>query len=112
VSYRIDIGPEARLELETLPAAERDQAREMIRSLALYPRPARAKSLCGEPEIYRLWLATLWRIAYQVDEPTHCVRVLRVFRPQLFEYDSLLSRERGEPISEFQIEARGDEPDR
>ena len=66
--------------------------------------------LCGDPPIFRLWLATLWRVAYHVDEPEKQVRILRIFRPELFDYDTLLGSEAREGTGEFQIGARGDEP--
>ncbi len=110
MTYRIDIGPEARIDFESLPAEERGQARELIRSLAATPCPLRAKSLCSEPAIFRLWLATLWRVAYQVDEQSKCVRILRIYRPVLYDYDSFLHGDTQESTGEFRIGARRDGP--
>jgi len=89
VSYEIDIIPPARKEIEVLPGHVRAQARQLIRELKENPRPPRAGELRGKPNIYRIWLATRWRIAYRVEEDPKRVLILRVRRKELIDYESL-----------------------
>jgi mRNA-degrading endonuclease RelE of RelBE toxin-antitoxin system len=89
VSYQIDVPPSARKEIELLPGYARAQARELIRGLKENPYPPRAKELSGKPKIYRLWLATHWRIAYKVDDDLQHVLILRVRRKEQIDYESL-----------------------
>ena len=112
MTYRIDLSPEARIDFEALPQEDRGQAQELIRSLGVTPCPLRAKSLCSEPAIFRIWLATLWRVAYQVDEQAKCVRILRIFRPVLYDYESFLQHgdTTQDQTGEFRIGARRDGP--
>jgi mRNA-degrading endonuclease RelE of RelBE toxin-antitoxin system len=68
VSYQIKVPPEVRKEIQDLPGHVRAQARQLIRALGQNPRPARAKELRGKPNIYRIWLAGRWRMAYEIDD--------------------------------------------
>lgn len=108
MSYRIDIGPEARFDFETLPSEDRRQAQELIGALAATPCPLRAKSLCSDPAVFRIWLASLWRVGYQVDEQAKCVRILRIYRPALYNYESFLHGDSQDATGEFRIGARRD----
>ena len=110
MTYRIDLSPEARGDFEALPVEERGQARELIQALGATPCPLRAKSLCHDPSIFRIWLATLWRVGYQVDEQSKCVRILRIHRPVLYDYESFLHGDSQEATGEFRIGARRDGP--
>jgi mRNA-degrading endonuclease RelE of RelBE toxin-antitoxin system len=72
-----------------LPGYARAQARQLIRALAENPRPSRAKELRGKSDIYRIWLARRWRIAYAIDDTLRVVRILRVHTKERIDYDSL-----------------------
>ena len=39
--------------------------------------------------MYRIWLAGRWRIAYEVDDESRRVEILRVRRKELMDYESL-----------------------
>jgi len=89
VSYEIEIARPVQIEIKTLPGHVRAQARQLINSLREIPRPPRAKELRDKPNIYRLWLARRWRIAYLIDDDLKLVRVLRVRRKELVDYETL-----------------------
>ena len=89
MNYRIKVSPEARKEIKSLPGYVRAQARQLIRALGNNPRPARAKELRDKPNIYRIWLAGRWRIAYEVDDGLKRIRILRVRRKEQIDYESL-----------------------
>ena len=89
MSYRTKINPEAWAEIRALPGYVRAQARKLIDRLANEPRPSRARELRGKPNIYRIWLAAKWRIAYEVIDEDFCVHVLRVRRKEDIDYESL-----------------------
>jgi mRNA interferase RelE/StbE len=89
VVYRIEISPDARQEIKTLPGYVRSQARELIAELSRNPRPARARELRDKPNIYRVWLAGRWRIAYEVDDELRRIRVLRVRVKERIDYQGL-----------------------
>lgn len=93
MSYRVEVPPEVRKEIKALPGHVRAQARQLIRSLGENPRPSRAKELRGKPNIYRIWLAGRWRIAYEIDDELERIRVLRVRRKERIDYESLGSSE-------------------
>ena len=89
MSYHVEIARPAQIEIKALPGHVRAQARQLINSLKEIPRPPRAKELRDKPNIYRLWLARRWRIAYAIDEDLRLVRVLRVRRKELIDYQTL-----------------------
>jgi mRNA-degrading endonuclease RelE of RelBE toxin-antitoxin system len=89
VSYRIEVSQSARQEIRTLPAYVRAQALRLIDELAGNPRPARAKELQERQNIFRIWLAGRWRIAYAVDDELFVVLILRVRRKEDIDYPSL-----------------------
>jgi mRNA-degrading endonuclease RelE of RelBE toxin-antitoxin system len=91
VSYRINISTIAHKEIKALPGYVRAQALQVIRALADTPIPSRAKELRGKPNIYRLWLAGRWRIAYHLDDDRLLVLILRVRAKEDMDYDSLKS---------------------
>jgi len=93
VSYRVEVPPGVRKEIKTLPGHVRAQARQLIRALGEHPRPSRAKELRGKPNIYRIWLAGRWRVAYEVDDEVRRIRILRVRRKERIDYESLGSSE-------------------
>jgi len=93
VSYRVEAPPEVRKEIKALPGHVRAQARQLIRALGENPRPSRAKELRGKPNIYRIWLAGRWRIAYETDDELERIRILRVRRKERIDYESLRSSE-------------------
>ncbi len=80
MSYRIELVPEARSEIKALPGYVRCQALELVEALCREPRPARARELCGEPAIYRIWLGRRWRVAYEVGDEAGAVVILCVRR--------------------------------
>ena len=65
----------------------------MFRLLKDNPKPSRVKELRGKPDIFRIWLAGRWRIAYQVDDAQQVVVILRVRLKEDIDYDSLGSPE-------------------
>ncbi len=89
MSYLIEIAPPARSDVRQLSAYLRGQVLSLVGALAREPRPARAKRLREAPEIYRIWLACRWRIAYEVDEEEQRLIVLRVRDKDRFAFDSL-----------------------
>jgi len=89
VSYQVEIARPAQIEIKELPGHVRAQARQLIDSLREIPRPPRAKELRDKPNIYRLWLARRWQIAYLIDEDLKLVRVLRIRRKELIDYETL-----------------------
>ncbi|QTA88267.1 type II toxin-antitoxin system RelE family toxin [Desulfonema magnum] len=89
MSYRIEVSPEVRKEIRSLPGYVRTQARQLIRELGIHPRPDRAKELHGKPDIYRIWLAGRWRIAYEIDDEMKRLRILRVRKKEKTDYESL-----------------------
>jgi mRNA-degrading endonuclease RelE of RelBE toxin-antitoxin system len=89
VSYRIEVSHSARQEIRALPAYVRAQALQLIEELAGNPRPARAKELQDRQNIFRIWLAGRWRIAYAVDDELLVVLVIRVRRKEDIDYPSL-----------------------
>ena len=93
MSYRVDIDPSARKELDQLPAYVRAQGLQMFRRLKDNPRPPRAKELRDRPGVYRVWLVGRWRIVYQVDDAQQVVSILRVRLKEDIDYDSLKSSE-------------------
>ena len=93
MSYRVEVPPEVRKEIKALPGHVRAQARQLIRALGENPRPSRAKELRGKPNIYRIWLAGRWRIAYETDDELERIRILRVRRKERIDYESLRSSE-------------------
>ncbi len=93
MNYRIEVSRPAQSEIKSLAGHVRAQARELIGGLAEDPRPPRAKELRGKPNIFRIWLATHWRIAYEVEDGLKRVRVLRVRRKEEMDYESLKSSE-------------------
>ena len=91
VSYQIDYRRKALRELKALPGHVRAEARQAIRALEKEPRPSRAKELRGKPDIYRLWLAGRWRLAYLIDDAEERIRILRIRRKEQIDYETLSS---------------------
>lgn len=89
MNYQIEISPEARQEILALAGYIRAQARQLIRALGDNPRPPRAKELRGKPNIYRIWLAGRWRVAYEIDDELKLIRILRVRQKEQMDYESL-----------------------
>ncbi len=105
MSYRLDYRRKALSELKALPGHVRAEARRTIRALADDPRPSRAKELRGKPDIYRLWLAGRWRLAYLVDDADRRIRILRIRRKELIDYKTL-SSELHEPVIPYDALAK------
>ena len=89
MSYRIEVSREAKDEILGLPGHIRAQARQLIKELGQNPVPSRAKELQGKPNLYRIWLAGNWRIAYEVDRQFNRIRILRVGEKKHIDYKSL-----------------------
>jgi mRNA-degrading endonuclease RelE of RelBE toxin-antitoxin system len=89
VNYQIEVSPDARQEILSLPGHVRAQARQLIKELGKNPFPPRAKELQNKPNIYRIWLAGNWRIAYEVDSELKRIRILRVREKKHIDYESL-----------------------
>lgn len=93
MSYQIKVSPDAQKEIKSLPGYIRAQARKLIRALGDSPRPHRAKELRGKPNIYRIWLAGHWRIAYEICDDSNLIRILRVRLKEDIDYESLEASE-------------------
>ena len=89
MSYQIEISPDARQEILSLPGHVRAQARQLIKELGNNPFSRRAKELQNKHAIYRIWLAGNWRIAYEVDSDLKRIRILRVREKKHIDYESL-----------------------
>jgi mRNA-degrading endonuclease RelE of RelBE toxin-antitoxin system len=89
VNYQVEVPPPVRKEIEGLPGYVRAQTRQLIRELKENPKPPRAKELRDKPNVYRIWLATKWRIAYRVEEDPKRVVILRVRLKELIDHESL-----------------------
>ena len=89
MSYQVEIARPAQIEIKALPGHVRAQARQLINSLKEIPRPTRAKQLRDKPNIYRLLLVRRWRIAYLIDDDLKLVRVLRIRRKEIIDYETL-----------------------
>ncbi len=89
MSYQIEISPETGKEIKSLPGYVRAETRQTIRELGDNPRPARAKELQEKPNIWRIWIAGRWRIAYEISEDDKRIRILRVRRKEQIDYESL-----------------------
>jgi mRNA-degrading endonuclease RelE of RelBE toxin-antitoxin system len=93
VDCHIDLSTLAKEEIRDLPGYVRAQARQLINELAKNPRPPRAKELRGKPNIYRIWLAGRWRIAYEIDDAARLIRILRVRSKEQIDYASIEAEE-------------------
>ena len=93
MDYHIDLSTPAKQEIRDLPGYVRALARQLINELAKNPRPPRSKELRDKPNIYRIWLAGRWRIAYEVDDESRVIRILRVRSKEQIDYESLESDE-------------------
>ena len=89
----IDLSTLAKEEIRDLPGYVRAQARQLINELTKNPRPPRAKELRGKPNIYRIWLAGRWRIAYEIDDTARLIRILRVRSKEQIDYASIEAEE-------------------
>lgn len=89
MSYQIEVPASVKKEIRSLPGYVRAEARVLIRELASDPRPARSKELRGKPNIYRIWLAGRWRIAYHIDDEAQVIVVLRVEKKESIHYEGL-----------------------
>ena len=89
MSYRVEISPLAQKEIRSLPGYVRAQAIQLIDALAENPKPSRAKELRDKPNIFRIWLAKSWRIAYEVDDESKVIIILRVRQKESIDYESL-----------------------
>ncbi len=75
-AYHVDLHPGAERDLERLAPVLLDRALSRLRALASDPRPPGAEKLAAH-EGYRVRVG-LWRIVYEVDDPTHRVLIRRV----------------------------------
>ncbi|NJL29079.1 MAG: hypothetical protein HC897_14945, partial [Thermoanaerobaculia bacterium] len=75
-------------------------------ALTLEPRPRRARELDSHLSVYRLWLASRWRVAYHVDDERRRVVILCVREKADVLYDNLPSWA-SESEEMAQIAARG-----
>lgn len=91
MSFRVELVAEARREARALPASARAQLVELLSALGTEPRPQRARQLLAQPLIYRLWLASRWRVAFHVDDGRERVVVLCVREKADVLYDTLPS---------------------
>ena len=87
--YHVEVSPSAQKEIRSLPGYAHAQALRLIDGLTENPRPARAKELRGKRNIYRIWLATKWRIAYEVYDEFQTILVMRVRRKEHIDYENL-----------------------
>ncbi|NJK80431.1 MAG: type II toxin-antitoxin system RelE/ParE family toxin [Chloroflexaceae bacterium] len=72
-----------------LPGYVRAQALALLELLQTDPRSERSRELRDKPGIYRAWLATYWRVAYEIDDEDQVIRVRRVRRKDEMAYERL-----------------------
>jgi mRNA-degrading endonuclease RelE of RelBE toxin-antitoxin system len=72
---------------------ERAEARQAIRQLRQEPHPSGARHLRDHVDLYRIWIAGRWRLAYQIDDEQQRIRSLRVRKKDDVDYDSLAASE-------------------
>jgi mRNA-degrading endonuclease RelE of RelBE toxin-antitoxin system len=89
VSYQIEFIAESLAEAKKLPAYVRPQVLRSIQDLAQNPRPARARELRDKPGIYRIWVATEWRIVYEIDDDEQIIVIRRIRRKDQIDYDNI-----------------------
>lgn len=89
MNYQIEVPASVKKEIRSFPGYARAEARVLIRELASDPRPARSKELRDKPNIYRIWLAGRWRIAYHIDDEAQVIVVLRVEKKESIHYEGL-----------------------
>ena len=89
MSYRVEIPPATQKEIRVLPGHVRGQVRELLRELEREPRPPRAKELRDKSNIYRIWLATRWRLVYEIDDHVQTITLLRVRLKEDIDYESI-----------------------
>lgn len=89
MSYTLEFTSQAYQEQAALPGHVRAELRRLIPELLRNPRPPRATELRGKPNIYRIWLARRWRLAYTINEEQQHIIVLRVRLKDDIDYESL-----------------------
>ncbi len=91
--YEVRYLREALDELKALPAYVRSPTRRTIGALRGNPYPSKAKELdMGIKNIYRIWIAGTWRLAYHVDGEEHIVTILAVGPKTPGFYDTVETR--------------------
>ena len=90
--YHIVISPEAQKEFRSLTGYVRAQAEALIDGLASNPRPVRARELRDRSSIYRIWLASKWRVVYEVNDEQSTILVLRIRRKEYVDYEGVANR--------------------
>jgi len=92
---------EALNELKALPAYVRSPTRRMIGALRSNPYPPKAKELDLVPSlvegmevknVYRIWIAGKWRLAYHIDDEERAVTILAVAPKTPGFYDTVETR--------------------
>jgi mRNA interferase RelE/StbE len=78
MSYYVRLSKAIRQRLRDLPGNTRNIAQNRVLSLAEQPRPPDAKELEGHPGYYRVWIATRFRLVWQVIDEEMVVDVLYV----------------------------------
>ena len=76
-SYRVEVKPSARKELEDLPNNVLSRAVRKMESLAENPRPPGCKKLKAYSDVWRIRVGD-WRILYIDDDGTKLVSVTRI----------------------------------
>ncbi len=89
MNYQIEVPMSVKKDVRSLPGYVRAEARVLIRELASDLRPTRSKELRAKPNIYRIWLAGRWRIAYHIDDEERVIVVLGVERKGSIDYEGL-----------------------
>ncbi len=91
MSYRINISPDVRKTIPTLPGHIRQRIRKAIQGLAQNPKPPRSRILdfpleFAEPRRLRL---EEWRVIYAVIEDVKVVAVVAVRKRPPYDYTDL-----------------------
>lgn len=91
MSYRVQVSPEAWLQIRELPGHVRQRVRRAIDGLKSDPRPPDSKELRATPahiESRRLRIDR-WRIIYGIDEAGRSVQVVAVRKRPPYDYGDL-----------------------
>lgn len=78
-AYRLEIPTRVQRQIDRLSGHYRQRVKEMIRRLAIDPRPANAKLLHDKEAIYRIALDQI-RIVYSIEDEILVIEVVKVGR--------------------------------
>ena len=77
MGYRIEVSPRAFKDISKLPTAIQERLKPRIDGLASDPRPAGAKKMKGEGDLWRLRVGD-YRVVYEIRDQALIVAVVRL----------------------------------